>query len=261
MSEDKKPKLKPRMPQRSQPPTSTPAETRLDGEPSLVELLGAVRPLQSSVDPLTDPQVNPGDVDDVGRGQHGIIVDNPVLQAALDIGNVGRYDEDEAARLEEVNRLSVPGVADAAFADAPNLRRDPVAGEFVEETRTAFDPAAAERYTSAYRFGEKWMPPDALLPIVHAVSGGGRKAMDDLGIPGVGEERPELTRAEGLGMARGRAAAYLAALGLRPGDADVVASHEPTRPHPALRQSPVDIDATPAELREFIRELAGSPRR
>jgi hypothetical protein len=125
------------------------------------------------------------------RGLHGEITDNPLLLALLNAGNRLRYGKTEAERQADVTGLRTPGVRDVAYGGPLKM----------------FDPAAAERYTSAYQFGNRFSVPEALQPLVHAISGGGRELMGALGVPGVGEEREELTEAERLGMHRGSASA------------------------------------------------------
>lgn len=121
------------------------------------------------------------------KGLHGVITDSPILRAVLDLGNQIRYGKTEAERQADVQGLRTPGVRDAAFTGPLKT----------------FDPAAAERYTSAYQFGQRFAPPSWLLPALHAISSGGRKAMSAVGVPGVMEERPDLVRAEEMGMERG----------------------------------------------------------
>lgn len=116
---------------------------------------------------------------------HGVAVDNPALQAFLDGGNLLRYGMTEPERVEAVNRLSTPGVRDAAYGPK------------------GYNHPAAERYTSAYAFGQKWAPPEMVQSLLHGVSSGSRDLMNKLGVPGVGEEDPELRAAEELGMKRG----------------------------------------------------------
>jgi hypothetical protein len=128
-----------------------------------------------------------------GTGIHGSITTNPFLLALLDAGNKLRYGKSEAERQADVQGLRTPGVRDAAFTGPLKT----------------FDPAAAERYTSAYEFGDRFGVPEALQPVLHQISSGGRKRLR--GNPrlaemfGVGEERPELEEAERLGMQRGAA--------------------------------------------------------
>jgi hypothetical protein len=85
-----------------------------------------------------------------------------------------------------VNRLSAPGVREAAYNEAG-----------------IFDPAAAERYTSAYLFGKRFAPAEPVRKVLHGISGGSRALMSKLGVPGVHEEREELGTAERAGMTRG----------------------------------------------------------
>ena len=129
-----------------------------------------------------------------GTGIHGQITDSPFLLSLLDSGNYLRYGKSEAERIDDVNRLRTPGVRDAAYPHSISTPK----GDFPQ-----FDPAAAERYTSAYDFGNFWHVPSAIQPLLHGISEGGRKGLNAVGFPGVGEERPELTRAEELGMQRG----------------------------------------------------------
>lgn len=121
------------------------------------------------------------------RGIHGVVSDNPLLLALLDAGNRLRYGQSEAERVDDVSALRAPGVRDAAYTGPMGI----------------FDPAAAERYTSAYAFGKRFQVPEALQPLLHAISSGGRAGLHAVGFPGVGEERPELRYAEELGMSRG----------------------------------------------------------
>lgn len=126
-----------------------------------------------------------------GKGIHGSITDNPLLLALLDAGNRLRYGKSEAERQADVQGLRAPGVEDAAYTGPLKI----------------FDPAAAERYTSAYEFGNRFNPPEFVQPALHYVSSGGRAAIH--AVPalaklfGVGPERPELRAAEEMGMKRG----------------------------------------------------------
>jgi hypothetical protein len=120
------------------------------------------------------------------RQLHGYVQDNPLLNALLDAGNSLRYGVSEKERMDMVDSLSAPGVKGAAY-----------------DSRGIFDPAAAERYTSAYLFGKRFAPGDATQGVLHDISGGGRKAMNAIGVPGVGEERSALTEAESAGMSNG----------------------------------------------------------
>jgi hypothetical protein len=128
-----------------------------------------------------------------GTDIHGSITENPILLALLDAGNRLRYGKSEAERQADVQGLRTPGVKDAAYTGPLKT----------------FDPAAAERYTSAYEFGDRFNVPEALQPALHSISSGGRSALHR--VPalakmfGVGEERPELAEAERLGMKRGAA--------------------------------------------------------
>ena len=65
--------------------------------------------------------------------------------------------------MADVNGLRVPGIEDAAYQKVPGFTRGP-AGEWVPTTNRAFDPAAAERYTSAYEFGWEWLGPSGGFP-------------------------------------------------------------------------------------------------
>jgi len=125
----------------------------------------------------------------IGLNIHGTPTDNPVLKALLHLGNLMRYGMSEDERQAEVYGLKAPGVEDVAT------------------TNGQFDPAATERYTSALRFGERFTPPDWLQPALHSISSGSRAKMNSIPLLaetfGVGEERPELVRAEELGMSRG----------------------------------------------------------
>lgn len=127
----------------------------------------------------------------MGTGLHGTITDNPVLLALLNAGNKLRYGRSEEERQADVQGLRAPGVRDAAYTGPLKI----------------FDPAAAERYTSAYEFGRKFGPPKALQPVLHSISSGGRAAMHSVPflakLFSVGAERPELRQAEELGMERG----------------------------------------------------------
>jgi hypothetical protein len=128
-----------------------------------------------------------------GTGIHGSITDNPMLLALLDAGNRLRYGKSEEARQADVQGLRTPGVEDAAYTGPLKI----------------FDPAAAERYTSAYEFGNRFNPPEFAQPALHYVSSEGRAAMHRVPLLaklfGVGEERPELRAAEEMGMKRGAA--------------------------------------------------------
>jgi hypothetical protein len=117
---------------------------------------------------------------------HGYVQDNPLVNALLNLGNKLRYGVSEEERMKMVNTLAAPGVKESAY----------------DETGF-FDPAAAERYTSAYLFGKKYGPGESLRPALHAISGDSRVAMNKLGVPGVGEEREALSKAEEAGMTRG----------------------------------------------------------
>jgi hypothetical protein len=129
----------------------------------------------------------------VGTAIHGSITDNPFLLALLDAGNKLRYGKSEAERQADVVGLRTPGVKDAAYTGPLKI----------------FDPAAAERYTSAYQFGNRFGVPEALQPALHSISSGGRRKLNQIPVLarmfGVGEERPELEEAERLGMQRGAA--------------------------------------------------------
>jgi len=122
------------------------------------------------------------------RGLHGYVQDNPLMNLLLNAGNKLRYGKTEKERMDMVNGLSAPGVKDFAYDD-----------------RGIFDPAAAERYTSAYLGGQKWSPGEMAQSAFHALSGPSRVAMNAMGVPGVGEERPALTAAETAGMKAGAA--------------------------------------------------------
>ena len=124
-----------------------------------------------------------------GRGLHGVVQDNPILNKLLDYGNQLRYGVTEDERMKMVNALSAPGVKKAAY-----------------DERGIFDPAAAERHTSAYLFGKRFAPiieDPGRRALAHAISSGGRKTLNAVGFPGVGEERPELESAEEAGMVTG----------------------------------------------------------
>jgi hypothetical protein len=116
---------------------------------------------------------------------HGVSTDNAALQALLDTGNRLRYGMTEGQRVERVNRLAAPGVRDVAYRGR------------------GYNHPAAERYTSAHAFGTKWKPPAWLQRVLHEISGGSRELMHQAGVPGVGEEDPDLAAAEELGMAQG----------------------------------------------------------
>ena len=120
------------------------------------------------------------------RDLHGFVQNNPILNLLLDQGNKLRYGVSEADRMDMVNTLSAPGVKDYAY-----------------DARGIYDPAAAERYTSAYLGGQNWAPNAMARDAFHAFSGSSRAAMNKMGVPGVGEERPELTMAEQAGMKLG----------------------------------------------------------
>jgi hypothetical protein len=137
-----------------------------------------------------------GDTYGQGQGIHGQVTDNPLLLGLLDAGNYLRYGKSEAERIDDVNRLRTPGVMDAAYPHSINTPKGNI---------PQFDPAAAERYTSAYDFGNLYHVPEFLQPALHAISSGGRRGLNAVGFPGVGEERPELSQAEELGMQRGAA--------------------------------------------------------
>ncbi len=143
---------------------------------------------------------------DVRRGLHGGVTDNPALKGLLDFGNWLRYGQSEAGRQEDVQGLRTPGVEDVAYPMVPGTSRGPQ-GEFLESEVPTFDPAAAERYTSAYQFGQRFQPPEWAQPALHAISSGGRRSMHAVpfvrDLFGVGEEREELEEAERLGMERG----------------------------------------------------------
>lgn len=144
--------------------------------------------------------------DEIGTGLHGVpirtspwlpghnLVDK-LLEKFLDAGNVLRYGVTEPERMKMVNSLSAPGVRDVAYID----RGEPGQIGYHKE----FDPAAAERYTSAYLFGKRYPLGEGEQMLAHEISGPSRELMNAMGVPGVGEERPELTRAEYLGMKRG----------------------------------------------------------
>lgn len=146
------------------------------------------------------------------RGLHGANIDlsrvlpqgmarggESLVEALLNAGNKLRYGVSEEDRMDMVNKLSAPGVREFAFKD--------VGEEGQPGFHQAFDPAAAERFTSAYLFGKKWDPNSAgLRDVIHGISGRGREGLNAIGFPGVGEERPELAAAERGGMERGAAA-------------------------------------------------------
>ena len=140
-----------------------------------------------------------------GRSIHGTISDNPLLVALLNLGNRLRYGRSEAERQAEVQGLRTPGVRDVAYAQMPSVTRTDEG--FIPTTGEQFDPAAAERYTSAYELGNRFSVPEAMQPLLHSISRGGREAMYDSPrmreMFGVGPERSELIRAEELGMKRG----------------------------------------------------------
>lgn len=129
---------------------------------------------------------------------HGVSTDSALLKQLLDEGNKLRYGQTEGERVAALNALRTPGIEEVAYPRLKALGRDakgvPLGG---------YDHAAAERYTSAHAFGKKWQPPEWALPILHRISSGGRATMHRFGVPGVGEERPELRAAEELGMRRG----------------------------------------------------------
>lgn len=120
-------------------------------------------------------------------GLHGEATDNPILSGLLNAGSYMRYGMPEAQHIEELNRLSVPGVRDVAYGGPAGT----------------FDPAAAERYSSAYRFGQMWNVPQFIQsPLISGISRI-RSGLSSIGFPGVGPERPELASAMQLGMQRG----------------------------------------------------------
>ena len=100
-----------------------------------------------------------------GRSIHGTISDNPLLMALLDIGNRMRYGRSEAERQAEVQGLRTPGVMDVAYTDVPSVKG--AAEGYAPTTSKAFDPAATERYTSAYELGNLFSVPEALQPFLH----------------------------------------------------------------------------------------------
>lgn len=120
------------------------------------------------------------------RGLHGYVQNNPLANWLLQQGNKMRYGKSEVERMDMVNKLSAPGVKDYAY-----------------DERGIYDPAAAERYTSAYLGGQNWNPSEGVQRAFHSVSGGSRDLMHSLGVPGVHAERPELKAAEEAGMHMG----------------------------------------------------------
>ena len=124
-----------------------------------------------------------------GKQLHGYVQDDPFMNWLLNQGNKLRYGKSESERMDMVNKLSAPGVKDYAYNE-----------------QGIYDPAAAERYTSAYLGGQNWKPSPGAQAAFHAFSGPSRVAMNKMGVPGVGEERPALTAAEEAGMKAGVAA-------------------------------------------------------
>ena len=141
-----------------------------------------------------------------GREIHGTVTENPLLLALLKFGNLMRYGRTEGERQDEVQALRAPGVEDVAYQDTPSVTRS-ASGAFTPSTAKTFDPAATERYTSAYDLGQMFMVPPEVQPLLHSISSGGRAAMYSnpslRQMFSVGEERPALRQAEELGMARG----------------------------------------------------------
>jgi hypothetical protein len=122
-------------------------------------------------------------------GLHGVVQNNPILNALLNFGNKLRYGKSEQDRMAMVNALSAPGVKESAY-----------------DERGIYDPAGAERHTSSYLFGKRFAPVlqnEGARALAHMLSSGSREKMYQLGVPGVGEERPELARAEESGMVAG----------------------------------------------------------
>lgn len=125
--------------------------------------------------------------DPKSRELQGVVQDNPLVNKMLDAGNWLRYGMTEKERMDLVNRQAIPGIKDVAYNGPHKI----------------YDPAAAERYGSAYLFAKRW---PKLTGIGQGLTKLARGAGSKLGIPGVGEERPELTNAMKQGMYRGKQA-------------------------------------------------------
>lgn len=123
--------------------------------------------------------------DPKSRELQGVVQDNPVVNKMLDAGNWLRYGMTEAERMDLVNRQAIPGIKDVAYNGPHKI----------------YDPAAAERYGSAYLYAKRW---PKLTGVGQKLTNLARTAGNKLGIPGMGEERPELTNAMKQGMYRGK---------------------------------------------------------
>lgn len=121
-------------------------------------------------------------------GLHGMVVDGKVAEEALDLANKLRYGVGETERMDLVQRERIPGIRDAAYPGEQKI----------------YDPAAAERYGSAYLFAQKW---PGLSGVAEPVTKAFRGAGHALGVPGMGPERKELEVAQRLGILRGKLAA------------------------------------------------------
>lgn len=119
-------------------------------------------------------------------GLHGMVVGD-WAQPALDATNKLRYGVGEDERMHMIQAEKIPGIRDAAYPGAQKI----------------YDPAAAERYGSAYLFAKKW---PGLTSIAVPATQAFRKTGHALGIPGMGPERDELVRAQKMGLDRGRLA-------------------------------------------------------
>jgi hypothetical protein len=120
-------------------------------------------------------------------GLHGISVDGKLAEKVLDLTNKLRYGVGEAERMDLIQRERIPGIRDAAYPGEQKI----------------YDPAAAERYGSAYLFAQKW---PALSGVAEPVTKAFRGAGHALGVPGMGPERKELEVAQRLGILRGKLA-------------------------------------------------------
>jgi hypothetical protein len=140
--------------------------------------------------------------------QHGEVTDNPILLAILKYGNQLRYGTgSEEERVAQSDALQTPGIRDAAYYNVPATVNEGEDGPLVQGVKEVFDPAASERYNSAYRLGSKWNVPPELQSLMHTISRESRKGMAESPTMskwfGVKPERDRLTIAEELGMRRG----------------------------------------------------------
>ena len=151
-----------------------------------------------------DPQLSTAENWGQGRQLHGYVPQNdiplvtPALNKFNDFGNWLRYGLTEEERMELINRGGIPGVEDALPAEERVVRGP--SGDWTTAQLPVEDPAARERYNSAYLYAKRW---PALSGVGQAITKMSRTAGSKLGIKGLGKERPELEKAMQLGMGRG----------------------------------------------------------